>query len=399
MKMNKFFMLGLAGLAFAACNNEDEVGGTQVPEGNGAVTVKIVSPAMTRSVETGTTESSVTVTGTVEITLTASNGSKTITLTKDQLASQNSVTFWNVETPEKVTVTMNGGKASYENDEPTLFGDEENLIAPENIPVYGEVDANGIKLTSETTSPGKQGGSDYEASVNNETANSSTVYQLYTATVQLAIPVARLEVSGIQHITASGSHTADDCAYQTLTIAGVYLDNVYSKGYGVTYKEGAFPCVSDPGENEPTDYSYDGEHGTGIEAIWKDAVTTTDFLTVDAVWPETTDKAYSYYFFGADNGENGNNLPKFKIYFDSSKAKDEASPLPAPRYAMINSYKTSDGTPITKFEPGHIYRITSAQLTDENIIGDEGGNTLYGVEVTVEEATWTVKTIEADWAN
>ena len=69
---------------------------------------------------------------------------------------------------------------------------------------------------------------------------------------------------------------------------------------------------------------------------------------------------------------------------------------------MITKYKETaenGGGEITKFEPGHIYRITSAQLTDENIIGDEGGNTLYGVEVTVEEATWNVKTIEADWAN
>lgn len=26
MRMNKFFMLGLAGLAFAACNNDEELG-------------------------------------------------------------------------------------------------------------------------------------------------------------------------------------------------------------------------------------------------------------------------------------------------------------------------------------------------------------------------------------
>lgn len=65
---------------------------------------------------------------------------------------------------------------------------------------------------------------------------------------------------------------------------------------------------------------------------------------------------------------------------------------------MITSYKQTSGAPITKFEPGHIYRITSAKLTDENIIGDEGGNTLYGVEVTVVEAEWTVETIDADWA-
>lgn len=396
--MNKFFMLGLAGLAFAACNNEDEVGGTQVPEGTGAVTINIVSPAMTRSVETGTTAGSVTVTGDVTIILDATEGSDTIKLTAKQLASQNSVTFWNVETPKKVTVAMNGGKASYTSDVPTLFRDEEKkLIAPESIPVYGETED--FTLTADTGSP-TEGGSDYEAGADADGKDDTKVYQLYNATVQLAIPVARLEVSGIQHVTTSGSHTADDCAYQTLTIAGVYLDNVYSKGYGVTYKEGAFPCVSNPGENEPTDYSYDGVHGTGIEAIWKDAVTTTtDFLTADAVWPETPGKAYSYYFFGADGADK---LPKFKIYFDSSEAKDADSPLPAPRYAMITKYKETaenGGGEITKFEPGHIYRITSAQLTDENIIGDEGGNTLYGVEVTVEEATWNVKTIEADWAN
>lgn len=47
---------------------------------------------------------------------------------------------------------------------------------------------------------------------------------------------------------------------------------------------------------------------------------------------------------------------------------------------------------------GHIYRIVDATLDDKNIIGDEGGNTLVGVEVTVKEAEWTVETIEADWA-
>lgn len=384
MKMNKFFMLGLAGLAFAACNNEEEMG-NQFPEGTGAVTVKIVSPAMTRTIETGTTDNSVKVTGDVTIKLEAQTGGDEITLTAKELETQNKVTFWNVNGPTKVTVTMNGGKVSYVGDAPIIFEGK----APASIPAYGETET--ITLTSTVVSPGEQGGGVYEEGA--ESGDEKKDYQLYTATVQLAIPVARLEVSGIQHITTSGSHTADDCAYQTLTIAGVYLDNVYATGSGVTYANGAFPCVSGIA---PTDYSYDGEHGTGIEAIWKDAATSTNFLTADAVWPETVGQAYSYYFFGADSEEN---LPKFKIYFDTSVAKNPGSPLPAPRYAMITKYWNEDRTqPITKFEPGHIYRITSAQLTDKNIIGDEGGNTLYGVEVTVEEATWTVQTIEADWA-
>ena len=39
-------MLGLAGLAFAACGNEEEVGGNVTPEGNGAVSIKIVTPTV-----------------------------------------------------------------------------------------------------------------------------------------------------------------------------------------------------------------------------------------------------------------------------------------------------------------------------------------------------------------
>lgn len=391
MKLNKFFMLGMVGLAFAACSNEEEVG-NQFPEGTGAVTIKIVSPALTRSIETGTTASTVPVTGSVTITLAAKTGGGSITLTADQLESQSNVTFWNVEEPSGVTVSMNGGKKSYATDAPAIFKD----VAPASIPAYGEVGANGFTLSSDVASPGEQGGDNYE--IGAEDGDEDKVYQLYKATVQLAIPVARLEVSGIKHITTTGSHTEDDCAYKTLTIAGVYLDNVYATGTGVEYASGAFPCVTSTAA--PTDYSYGGDGtGTGIEAIWKDAAVTTNFLTADAVWPETAGQAYSYYFFGADGADN---LPKFKIYFDTSLAKDEDHPLPAPRYAMITKYKETQengGGEITKFEPGHIYRITSAQLTDENIIGDEGGNTLYGVEVTVEEATWEVKTIDAEWAN
>lgn len=384
MKMNKFFMLGLAGLAFAACNNEEDLS-NQLPEGTGAVTIKIVSPALTRSIETGTTASTVPVTGSVTIALTAKTGTNSITLTAEQLKTQSDVTFWNVEEPKGVTVSMNDGKQSYASDVPTIFKDK----APASIPAYGEVGADGFTLTSDVVSPGEQGGEDYEIGAKDGDENKD--YQLYKATVQLAIPVARLEVSGIQHITTSGNHTAEDCAYETLTIAGVYLDNVYATGDGVTYANGAFPCASGTLQN----YSYDGVHGSGIKAILSDKATPTDFLTQDQVWP-AAGQAYSYYFFGADGEDN---LPKFKIYFDTSVAKNSESPLPAPRYAMITKYWNEGKTePITKFEPGHIYRITSAQLSDENIIGDESGNTLYGVEVTVVEAEWTVETIEADWA-
>lgn len=385
MKFSKSLLWAFAGLGLFACSNEEVVDNTQLPDGVGAVTINIVSPSMSRAIVDGTTATSVPVTGEVTIKLEATTGSGSIKLSTEELAEQSSVTFWNVKEPKKITVSMNGGKASYADDAPTIFTSE-----PAGVPAYGEVGETDITLSSTTASPGNKGGADYETGANSGDENKT--YQLYTASVKLAIPVARLEVSGIQHIT--DTHATGDCAYKTLKIAGVYLDNVYATGAGVTYASGAFPCAT----GAPTDYSYDGTHGTGTAAILKDAATVTDFLTANQTWPETDGKAYAYYFYGADGADK---LPKFKIYFSESESQDATSPLPAPRYAMITSYKqTSEngGGQITKFEPGHIYRITSAKLTDENIIGDEGGNTLYGVEVTVEEAEWTVETIDADWA-
>lgn len=387
MKFSKSLLWAFAGLGLFACSNEEVVDNTQLPDGVGAVTINIVSPSMSRAIVDGTTDTSVPVTGNVTISLEATTGSGSIDLSTEELAKQSSVTFWNVKEPKKITVSMNGGKASYADDAPTIFTSE-----PAGVPAYGEVGETDITLSSTTSSPGKEGGADYETGANSGDENKT--YQLYTASVKLAIPVARLEVSGIQHIT--NTHATGDCAYKTLKIAGVYLDNVYATGAGVTYASGAFPCAT----GAPTDYSYDGTHGTGTAAILKDAATVTDFLTANQTWPETADKAYAYYFYGADGAEN---LPIFKIYFNQSEANSTDHPLPAPRYAMIKKYtKANEGgtgtTEITKFEPGHIYRITSAKLTDENIIGDEGGNTLYGVEVTVEEAEWKVETIDAEWA-
>lgn len=383
MRFSKSLFLAFAGLGLFACSNEEVVENNQLPEGVGAVTINIVSPSMSRAIEDGTSKTTVPVKGDITITLAAETGAGEINLSAEQLGERSSVTFWNVKNPTGITVTMNGGKNSYASDAPTAFSGD-----PAAVPTYGYT--NSFTLTGNTASPGDKGGADYETGANSGDENKT--YQLYTASVKLAIPVARLEVSGIQHIT--DTHATGDCAYKTLKIAGVYLDNVYATGAGVTYASGAFPCAT----GAPTDYSYDGTHGTGTAAILKDAATVTDFLTANQTWPETDGKAYAYYFYGADGADK---LPKFKIYFSESESQDATSPLPAPRYAMITSYKqTSEngGGQITKFEPGHIYRITSAKLTDENIIGDEGGNTLYGVEVTVEEAEWTVETIDADWA-
>lgn len=384
MKINRLFVLAMAGLAFAACNKQENSANI---EGTGAVTIRITSPEMTKSVDNAlTTNDAITVTGDVIITLTAEEGGGTIELEASELAEQSNVTFWNVKGPKTVTVSMNGGQRSYAEVAPTAFAG----IAPQSIPAYGETST--FNLTAETSSPDPNDQT-YESGAG--AGDENKVYQLYTASVKLAIPVARLEVSGIKHV-----HDADaSCAYSVLSIAGVYLDNVYAIGgeNGATYSEGTgegAKATFTYATGTPVDYSFNGTDGLGVEAILKDKATVTDFLTPDAVWPEAG-KAYSYYFYGANGASN---MPMFKIFFNESEAVDTSHPLPAPRYAMITSYQNSEGAPINSFEPGKIYRITKAELKDKNVVGDESGNTLYGIVVTVEEASWTVETIDGVWA-
>lgn len=399
MRLNKYFMLGLAGCAFAACSNED-VGGNQFPEGSGAVTIRIESPALTKALGESHKDAEnqkVPVTpkeGTnVTITLTGEdNYNESVDIPATAWGTTKTVTFWNVKKPTLVTVVMNGGQQSYAG--VSIVANDKNLQEVESVAAYGETSV--FELTGNTSSPKVD--DEYQGGYNS--GDEKKTYQMYKATVQLAIPVARLEVGGITHITTD--HTTAECKYTKLTIAGVYMDKLYATGEGVAYSNSAFPVVSG---GTVTNYCWkekkvdaDKNLGIGIDAILKDAIGEGDsgesFLENSKVWP-ANNQVYGYNFFGADGKEN---LPIFKIYFSESTARDRSNPLPAPRFAMIMTYKTEAGDEITKFEPGHIYCITSAKLQDKNIIGDEEGNTLYGVEVTVKEAVWKVETITADWA-
>lgn len=394
MKLNRFFMLGLAGLAFAACSNEEEAinNGPQF-NGNGAVSISFSSLG-TKGLVAPSPDGSIQVKGDVTVTLhykdsKGDNQTQAITLKAAEIDDDTKYTFWNVYSPDSVTASVNGGKNYYGDDDITTLQD-----APVDIPAFGSTKT--FTLTSNTGTPNLNNQNDPEAGTGTEAGATSEdedkVYQLYTATVNMAIPVARLEVSGITH----KEHTAgEQCDYKTLTIKGVYMDNLYTKGGRLVTGGTSFTAGS-----AIQDYCWlKGQTpslGSGETAILKDEITANvpgeNFLETNATWPKEENKVFAYNFYvGAES-------PIFKIYFDSSESNDATKPLPAPRYAMITNYKTTGGAPVT-FENGKVYRITKAELVDGNILGDEGGNTLYGVEVTVVEATWTVVDITADWAN
>lgn len=376
MKMNKIMMLAMAGMAFAACSNENEVG-NPAPEGVGAVSIRIVSPDLTRATGAPTSGSTVTVApksdSEVKITLTASEGSGEITLSASEWSEGKVVTFWNVKSPSKVTVSMNGGVADYSTVN-IATGTPSLQVAPNEIPVYGEANTFTPSADTKVAAEGDVSGS-HDMGLDSDDVG--TTYPVYTATVELKIPVARLEVGPIFH-----TNPCNSCIFSTLTINGVYMDNIMPTDGGSL-----------------TDYQFLATgSGTGEQAILRDEVngsTGSSFLA-GAEFP-AADQVYAYNFYAGDSDSSN---PKFKIYFGTAEGSNGQA-VASPRYAMINNYYAADDvsmtTPIT-LQNGHIYQIKDVVLADENIIPDENGNTAYAIDVTVVEAAWTVETINASWA-
>lgn len=375
----KSLLLAFAGLGLFACSNED-LNENQFPDGNGVVSVKIVSPeALTKAMPTelpdGTTAGSVKVVGDITIALDAETGGTTHTLTQEQIAGgATTVKFWNVKNPTKVRVYMNGAPTDGDYSAKSIL---DLQAAPASIAAYGEATPS---LTDDTESPAPDTNS--TKNKGNDPKDSGKKYQMYTATVTMNIPVARLEVSGIAHKNHAEAEEEESCEYQTLTIDGIYLDNVKATG-----------------GDDFADYKFTGdEAGSGEDAIlaYPIASPNNNFMDFGKEWPGTT-KAYAFNFYpGASTAQN----PVLKIYFANAAAAEGALPKSSPRYAMITKYVASgagkDGDALT-LQAGKVYRITNAILDDKNIIGDEGGNTLYGVTVEVTEATWSVQTIDGVW--
>lgn len=360
MKLTKsLFMLCAAGLSLCACNSDEK---ELFPEGKAKVEVRIVPPTVatraTQDALTTGTDGKLTVTGTYTVVLTDATGDHEETI---QAGVTNKVAlFENVTSPSKVTVSLNDGEASYTTAITTALGE----LPAESVPAYGETTQFSVKET--TTSQ----------------AGTTTTY---LAEVTMAIPFARLEVGPI-------SLKAGEDGFSTLTVGGVYLDDLRDRGGN--YNGGKFVCAA----SNTIEYQFGAtanEFGQGIEAILKDPASSANFLT--ASLPATG--VYAYNFFGAtseDVASAGLN-PTFKIYFDATQIKDQEHLAATPRYAMISSYKKG-GNPIA-LQNGKIYQIVDVEILDENIVADEEGAAVeYNVSVEVIEAAWTIEEITADWA-
>ena len=106
-------MLGLVGLAFAACGNEDEAENA-LAQGNGAVRHQdCVSDCKQSCGDFGLSGWSNKVTGPATVSLTATFDGEEKIKTIDLARGETEAKFWNVTNPTLVTVSMNDGTKVY----------------------------------------------------------------------------------------------------------------------------------------------------------------------------------------------------------------------------------------------------------------------------------------------
>lgn len=354
MKLNKYFMLGLAGLAFAACSNEDEVG-NDLSQNSKTITVKIETGGYTTRASgneawtNGANNQSQITVNTVTLYLLDKDGAIVDTKT---LANKLSDTFHGVSG----TVTK---IAAVANCQPTASGTWANVVVEtfdvadyqtaENAPVYAEA----VDITYKNT-------------------DTQDGYPMYEATLQLVTKMSRIELSGNLQCT-----NLTESAYKTLTLEYVGINRANTK---FTLKG----IGSDP---HPVTDNLPGFPDTGTPTAFYDAAATPAPVLDDKNTSVALGTSYGYSVCG---------MPELLLRFDSEPIDNvtEGYIIYDPAYLKITGFKTADGN-VVAMEPGKIYQITDLEFTEENITTLEKDKIC--ITATVRVAPWDIVAVEPSY--
>lgn len=386
MKTLKSLFMLCAGLSFCACSSDNE---PQLPEGTGAVTVRIADPISTRMVDGALDDldneaNTEIVNGDITLTLTHTGQGGTVTKTMAYNSGTNKYTvdghdvtvsgtdlvytFYNIGQPTGLTASMYGGVASYATKK--ITGDTPELqVAADRIPVFG--DDNGFRKTGDVVNDGNDD------------------YVEWETTVTMDIPVARLEMQ-----IAVGN---DFEGFSSIKLAGAYLDMVKPTESGTVTNYYLQYDNSSTAKATATDgndrFAILCDNYFEAEGDVKDDATVILGTGAVSMLPAADQYfAYNFYPEGA--------TPDFKLCLNVV-SNDVNNPIPAIQYAIVK-FVEDDGqggtTPIT-FEKGSIYRVTNLTLNGSNIQVDEDGTDLaYALTATVVRAKWNiVTTVNGTW--
>ena len=338
MKISKYLLVAAASIMMFGCAKDDNNGASL--NGHVALNLNIVSP-MSKAEGSGTTgEEGVDV---VEVTYTTfdvkvtGNGEATY---NEGVPAEDGWYTYNlgatptiyVEDPTLVEVRINGGKSSY------AITDLNDLqsINPTEMAAYGST----ATFTRSTNDEGES----------TETVGNTT-YELYEANVDLEIPVARVEISGIQHVDEG-----NECEYSALNLDNYTISNLPAS---VAYANAAFPAAK-------------GE-GNWVETI------NVDFMTLNTPYPTTEGNVYGCYILPTQ-------APMLQFILTGTI---DGYVENGTRYATV---KEINGTPAEDFafEAGKIYRITDVKISDKDMGSDAEGNTQISLSINVTVDGWDV---------
>lgn len=372
MRFSKSLFVAFAGLGLFACSNED-VTNESGAEGNASVSVEIKLPKVITEGRSGngivagnaTTGTTGTTTplqvNNITVTLHAASGKQ-----EDQtLKESGTVTFQNVRNPQSIEVSVNGGTT----EKLTIAGINTAGLA---APLYGT--SNSFTKKGEST---------------------------YQVSVTPAARYARLELSNISHAKAESEQ---GCIFQTATIAGMFLDNLWVTE-GSNAGKIAVSADKSIWDNIKTE--------TYASPTW--SAIGADFLGQNATWPTGDNQCFAYSVF-----EPGTDMPKLVFVLDGTNLalKQGVSIMGwnagEELYASVGKYKYSGNLQdlteedkakygidnlgyITSFKAGNIYKISGIAIPDGAWGPTPEGGTDVTVEATVTVLPWTVVEGTVEW--
>lgn len=342
MKLNKFFMLGLAGLAFAACSNNDEAE-EALSKGKKQVTVTITTGnfGTSRATDAWTENTKIEVNNAKIYFLDASNN-----IVKVEPAQTGTHTYHNVATNvTKIAATANCSV-------PTEGNWNDVLKAALNVEDYQEA-----VNTPLSTQIGEllRSGSDPEDG-----------FPLYTATIELSTTLSRIELKGTLTCEDLGK------AYSSLKLLCVGVNGANKKF-----------TLGGAGSDPATDVSdKDGFPTANIPASFYDMAEAPTLTSAQNNGALATSYGYSV-----------KGMPKAMLLKFDTEVLATAEGVPYdPAYLKIVGFTTTEGDEVT-LEPGHIYQIEDLTFKEKDLTSLDDDKYIC-VTATVNVKDWEIVPVE-----
>lgn len=415
MKLNKFFMLGLTGLAFAACSNDDEIG-NQGQKGDNTVVLSLSlgKTEMTRAAE-------ISAAGlfnnlkTLDIQFYGADGRRIVVdRTEEEQATYEKSLEDAIEALADGTNTAEGERTKVT--QVTLTGvpltaTQILVIANQNTPV----NTNSLEAAraSQIRLKGLIERADEECAFNQQNSLMTGLAGIgdadangqAKASVEITPVSSRLEV---QKVTAMKCETDGAVDINSFTLKGIYVNRFYTKGALDPNKNPEDRKKVDNGDTRTyyTREKYEAitandETGFGFMCDVIDIEGTKSTTTNAIAEVACTDNKYWGYPILA-RAENTavdgvydvpNLVVEVEIKYNHPETGSETS---VSKYLTIVGYHTADNTPISTFLRRHVYRINDLQFDFEDLT-DVPYQGTKSIEATVTVLPWIGVDVQPDF--